>query len=108
MKETQQNRKDIDAVEIRAEVQKQKQHLLRIVPHRGHKVFEINPETLEAREVELVKSHLERVKVSKLYLGLADEYTTVQRFSYDVRPGFDYVSALNKKNAIRIHLRKIK
>jgi len=108
MKETQQHNKDIDGVEIRAEVQKLKQHVLRITPHRGHKVFEINPETLEVKEVVLVKSHLERVRVRRLFHGISDEYTTVQRYTYDIRPGFDYVSALNKKNAIKVHLSKIK
>jgi|688.fasta_scaffold1207443_1 hypothetical protein len=80
------NRTNIElSVEQRKQVQYQ--FIGDIVPHEGHKIWEINTETLEVKEAKFSN-------------------TTYQMFGENkkeiiVKKGFAYVAALNKKNALK-------
>ena len=106
MKELENKSKDLKGTEISVQVEKQKRLLARVQPHRGHKVFEINPKTLEVREAKTGKPYAQLVK-RKLPSGGYEE-KTVSRTPLEMREGYDYVTALNKRNALKTHLRKIK
>jgi len=76
-------------IELSVEQRKQVQYQFigDVVPHEGHKIWEINTETLE----------IEEAKFSN---------TTYQMFGENrkeiiVKKGFSYVAALNKKNALK-------
>lgn len=85
MKELQQKEK----IEVNVKQQKQVEHQLvgRITPHKGHRLFEINVETLSIKLAEYSN-------------------TTYQAFTEDkheviIKKGHVYVSALNKRNALK-------
>lgn len=85
MKELEQKEK----IEIDVKKQKQVEHQLigKIVPHLNHKMYEINIETLEIKDAQYSN-------------------TTYQAFAKNqkeiiIKKGFAYVSAMNKKNALK-------
>lgn len=106
MKELESKAKDVKGTEVSIQIEKQKRLLARIRPHKGHKVFEIDPKTLEVNEAKTGKPYVDLIK-RKLPSGKYEDKTVV-RTPLEMREGYDYVTALNKKNALKIHLRKIK
>lgn len=85
MKELQENIK----IEQSIKQQKQIEYELigKIIPHEGHIVWEINKETLK----------IERAKFSNATYVLGAE----NKKEIIIKEGFAYVSAFNKKNALR-------
>ena len=90
MKETELLKNDTK-IEVSVKQKKQIEHQLigNLVPHDGHKIWEINKETLEIKEAKFTN-------------------TTYQMFGDNkkeiiVKDGFSYVSALNKNNALKKH-----
>jgi hypothetical protein len=73
---------------IQKKQQKEKELVGKIIPHAGHKVYEINDETLE---IELAKYEL------KTYF-IGQNHNNPEII---IRNGYSYVSALNKKNALK-------
>lgn len=93
MKETQTHLKDQTAEVYQKPVEKKLIRLGSIIPKRGHTLFKINVETMEVS-----KADFNEVAVS--FDGAIKRKVVIE-------PGFDYVSALNAKNALRIHKRKL-
>ena len=60
-----------------------------IVPHTGHKIFKINEETLEVSAPQLVKKTW--------------EFNGENKPEILIEEGFNYVSALNERNALKHH-----
>lgn len=88
MKETEFKKHDTN-IEVSIKKQKQIQHQFigDIIPYDGHKIWEINIETLEVKEAKFTN-------------------TTYQMFGENkkeiiAKEGFVYVAALNKKNALK-------
>ena len=106
MKELENRGKDLNGVEVTQQVEKQKRLIGRVIPCRGHKVFEVNPETLEVNEASLGKPYIQLVKRKLPSGAFVDE--SISRTPLAMKEGFDYVTALNKKNALKTHLRKTK
>jgi len=76
-------------IEVSVKQKKQVEHQLvgNITPNEGHKIWQINNETLEVSEAKFTN-------------------TTYQMFSENkkevlIKDGFSYVAALNKKNALK-------
>lgn len=88
MKEIEVKQKDQLEVTIKQKKQVEKKLIGDIVPHNGHKVWKINKETLEIEEAK--------------YLNTAYYYSEVNKKEILVTDGFQYVSALNKKNALKL------
>ncbi len=63
----------------------------KIIPHEGHSVWQINEETLE----------IEKAKFSNVnfVVGMENKKEII------IKKGFSYISALNKKNAIKKYLK---
>jgi hypothetical protein len=80
--------KDKMEISIQKKQQKEKEFVGKIIPHAGHKVYEINEETLE---IELAKYEL------KTYF-IGQNHNNAEII---IRSGFAYVSALNSKNALK-------
>ncbi len=76
-------------IEISVKQKKQVEHELigRIIPHEGHIIWQINKETLE----------IEKAKFSNATYHLGGE----NKKEVMTKDGYAYVSALNKKNALR-------
>ena len=106
MKELESKAKDINGTEISQQVEKQKRLIGRVYPCRGHKVFEVNPKTLEVSEASLGKPYIQMVERRLPSGKFVDE--PVSRTPLEMKEGFDYVTALNKKNALKTHLKKTK
>lgn len=80
--------KDKMELSIQKKQQKEKEFVGKIIPHAGHKVYEINNKTLE---VELAKYELKTFIIG----GNHNNPEII------IRNGFSYVSALNQKNALK-------
>jgi hypothetical protein len=76
-------------IEISVKQKKQVEHELigKIIPHEGHIIWQINKETLE----------IEKAKFSNANYHLGGE----NKKKVMTKDGYAYVSALNKKNALR-------
>ena len=76
-------------IEVSVKQKKQVEHQLigKIIPFEGHKIWEINNETMEVKEAKFANA------TYHLYGENKKEIITKQ--------GFTYVSALNKKNALK-------
>lgn len=86
--------KDADKVliERQAEINKTRKHVGKLKPHGGHKVWEVNETTLEVKEATFKRRDL-IINFSK---GRHSD-----RSEIDIKEGFFYTSALNKKNALK-------
>ena len=95
MKELDQHLKKQERVEIVAAQQKQHQKLLtgKIMPKRGHTVWEINKETLDIKEAKY-QNHALKYELAAIgdFSRLADLI---------MEEGFIYIPALNKENALK-------
>jgi hypothetical protein len=58
-----------------------------LIPYSGHKIWEINKETLEVKEAKFHNKDF--------YLGSANKKEIIKK------PNCEYVSALNKENALK-------
>lgn len=76
-------------IEVSVKQKKQVEHQLigKIIPFEGHKIWEINNETMEVKEAKFANVTYHLFGENK------KEIITKQ--------GFTYVSALNKKNALK-------
>lgn len=88
MKETELSKHDTN-IEVSVKQQKQVEHqfLGKIIPHQGHKLWQINKETLEIEEAKFTNTTYKMFGENKKEIVVKDE--------------FAYVSALNKKNALK-------
>jgi hypothetical protein len=79
-----------DKMEISIQKKQQKEKVLvgKLIPHAGHKIFEINEETLEVKVAEFEK---------KTYI-IGSNHNNPEII---IRSGCAYVSALNSKNALK-------
>jgi len=82
-----------EKIDVSVKKQKQVEHQLigKIIPHENHSMWEINNETHEVKKAQYSN-------------------TTYQAFAKNqkeiiVKKGFSYVSALNKKNALKQFLK---
>lgn len=92
MKEIENNKHNI---EISVKQKKQVEHELigNIVPHEGHTVWKINKETLQ----------IEKAKFSNVIYSNTIDNNGFQSIKKQliVQDGYEYISALNKKNALK-------
>lgn len=79
-----------DKMELSIQKKQQKEKVLvgRIIPHAGHKIWEINDETLE---INLAKYELKTFVIGQNHPNP----------EIIIRSGYSYVSALNKKSALK-------
>ena len=89
MKEIEIKQKDRLEVTIKQKKQVEKKLIGDIVPHNGHKIWKINKETLEIEEAKYLNTAFFIGKENKKEILVVD--------------GFEYVSALNKKNALKLY-----
>lgn len=79
-------------ISVKKKVQIEKELIGKIIPHANHTLFEINDETGEIQEVTYIP-------VPTFFkFGQKVEKPKKQAL---VREGFSYVSAMNKKNALK-------
>lgn len=88
MKEIELNNADKLEISVKQKKQIEKKFIGDIVPHNGHKMWKINQETLEIEEVK--------------YSNTAYQISGNNNKEVLVLDGFWYVSALNKKNALKL------
>jgi hypothetical protein len=88
MKEVEQKISDKTEVSIKQKKQIEKKLIGDIVPHNNHKIWKINKETLEVEEAKYINS---------AYILGGDNKKQIL-----ITDGFEYVSALNKKNALKL------
>lgn len=88
MKEIEVKQKDQLEVTIKQKKQVEKKLIGDIMPHNGHKIWKINKETLEIEEAKYLNT--------AFYVGKENKKEIL------VTDGFEYVSALNKKNALKL------
>ena len=86
-------RKEKTELQIQKKQQIERELVGKIIPHSGHTVWEINPETEEIEKAMYLERNWDFVTDIS---DLADNKTEVL-----YREGFVYVSALNKKNALK-------
>ena len=79
--------KDKMELSIQKKQQKEKELVGKIIPHAGHKVYEINDETLEIKLAEF--------ELKTFIIGGNHNNPEII-----IRSGYSYVSALNKSNAL--------
>ena len=88
MKEIEIKQKEQLEVSVKQKKQVEKKLIGDIMPHNGHKIWKINKETLEIEEAEYLNTDFFIGKENKKEILVVD--------------GFEYVSALNKKNALKL------
>ena len=88
MKEIEVKQKDQLEITIKQKKQVEKKLISEIVPHEGHKVWKINKETLKIEEAKYLNT--------AFYIGKENKKEVL------IIEGFEYVSALNKKNALKL------
>jgi len=88
MKETEFKKHDT-RIEVSVKQQKQIEHQLigQIIPREGHRIWEVNKETLEVQEAKFSKA---------TYKMFGDNKKEII-----VKDGFAYIAAINKKNALK-------
>lgn len=79
-------------IERQAEINKTRKHIGTIVCHNGHKIWEVNEKT---GEVELATFKRRDATINFLTPSIT------MSSEIDVKEGFFYTSALNKKNALK-------
>lgn len=79
-------------ISVKKEVQVEKELIGKILPHRGHALFEINIETDEVQEAMFIPL--------PTFLKFGEEIQKPKK-QVLIRDGYTYVSALNKKNALK-------
>ena len=84
--------KEKTELQIQKKQQIERELIGKIIPHRGHKVWEINIETEEIQEAMYLRKDWNFV----VSINSADNNQEVL-----YREGYAYVSALNKKNAMK-------
>ena len=89
MKELEVKPKDKLEISIQQKKQIEKKLIGDIVPNNGHKIWKINEETMEVEEAK--------------YLNNAFIIGTENKKEILITNGFFYVSALNKKNALKLY-----
>jgi hypothetical protein len=82
--------KEKDKMEISIQKKQQKEKVLvgQIIPHAGHKIWEINDDTMEIKQAEFEKK--------TFIIGKSHQNPEII-----IRSGFSYVSALNYKTALK-------
>jgi hypothetical protein len=80
--------KDKMELSIQKKQQKEKELVGKIIPHKGHKVWEINTETLSIQLAEFEKQ--------TFFIG-----QNHPNLEIIIRDGHAYVSAMNKSNALK-------
>lgn len=82
-------KREKQSIEVNVKEQKQVEHqkIGSIVPHKNHKVFEINKETLEIKEAEYSNTTYHAFSENKKEIIVSDDCV--------------YISAMNKKNALK-------
>jgi hypothetical protein len=88
MKEIEVKQKDKLEISIKQKKQVEKKLIGDIIPHNGHKIYKINKETLEIEEAKYINTTYNISGENKKEIIVID--------------GFEYVSALNKKNALKL------
>jgi hypothetical protein len=93
------NLKDKKKTELTVQKQQQVERELigHIVPHSGHRIYEINIKTLDIQEADFLK--WETLHLADL-LNLKNKGKT-PNLEILTREGYAYVSALNKANALK-------
>jgi hypothetical protein len=89
MKEIEIKQKDQLEVVIKQKKQVEKKFIGDIIPHEGHKIWKINKETLE----------IEEAKYNNTTYNISGE----NKKEILISESFEYVSALNKKNALKLY-----
>lgn len=89
MKELEVKQKDKLEISVQQKKQIEKKLIGDIVPNNGHKIWKINEETMEVEEAK--------------YLNDAFIIGTENKKEILITNGFFYVSALNKKNALKLY-----
>jgi len=89
MKELEVKPKDKLEISVQQKKQIEKKLIGDIVPNNGHKIWKINEETMEVEEAK--------------YLNDAFIIGTENKKEILITNGFFYVSALNKKNALKLY-----
>lgn len=89
MKELEVKQKDKLEISVQQKKQIEKKLIGDIVPNNGHKIWKINEETMEVEEAK--------------YLNNAFIVGTENKKEILITTGFFYVSALNKKNALKLY-----
>ena len=80
--------KDKMEISVQKKQQKEKELVGKIIPHAGHKVWEIDDENLEIKEAKYEQQNF--------IFGIQNSNPEII-----IRNGFSYVSALNKKSALK-------
>jgi len=80
--------KDKMELSIQKKQQREKEFVGKIIPHAGHKVYEINNETLDIKLAEF--------ELKTFIIG--GNHTNPEII---IRSGYSYVSAMNKINALK-------
>jgi hypothetical protein len=94
MKELNQKPQTIHEVVMQQEKQQEVelQYLFSLKPHRGHKVWEINTESLAVQEAEYIQER-------QIEFGTNLEVFPPKKLV--IQPGCVYIAALNAKNALK-------
>jgi hypothetical protein len=85
------NRNKIE-ISVKKQVQIEKELIGKIIPHRNHILFEINNETGEISEATYLPV--------PTFVKFGEKVEKPKKQAL-VRDGFSYVSAMNKKNALK-------
>jgi hypothetical protein len=80
--------KDKMELSVQKKQQREKEFVGKIIPHAGHKIYEINNETLD---IELAKYELKTFIIGSNH----------NNPEIIIRSGYSYISALNKSNALK-------
>ena len=89
MKELEIKQKDKLEISVKQQKQIEKKFIGDILPYNGHKIWKINKETLEIEEAKYTNTTYNISGENKKEIIVVD--------------GFEYVSALNKKNALKLY-----
>jgi hypothetical protein len=83
-------------ISVKKEVQIEKELIGKITPHRNHILYEINIETGEIEEASYIPV--------PTFVKFGEKVEKPKKQAL-VRDGFTYVSAMNKKNALKKYLK---
>jgi hypothetical protein len=83
-------------ISIKKQVQIEKELIGKIIPHENHTLFEINNETGEIQEATYIPV--------PTFFKFGQKVKKPKKEAL-VREGFSYVSAMNKKNALKKYLK---
>jgi hypothetical protein len=92
MKELENRSKDKMEISVQKKQQKEKELIGKLIPHPGHRVWEINIDTLEVEEAKYEQKHT-------FIFGQNNNREII------VRKGFAYIAALNKKSALKKYVK---